>query len=50
MTDQAHRRVDLQPYDGPAGGQGSLKSVAEILAREGTLVESGARWRYKDRH
>ncbi|MCX8254773.1 putative oxidoreductase; putative molybdoenzyme [Beijerinckiaceae bacterium RH AL1] len=42
MTDQEHRPVDLSPYRGPAGGQGSLKSVAEILARENTLMESGA--------
>ena len=42
MTDQECRPVDLSPYRGPAGGQGSLKSVAEILARENTLMESGA--------
>ena len=42
MTDQENRPIDLEPYSGPAGGQGSLKSVAEILTREGTLVESGA--------
>ncbi len=42
MTDQEHRPVDLDPYSGPAGGQGSLKSVAEILVREKTLVESGS--------
>ncbi len=40
--DQETRPVDLTPYAGPAGGQGSLKSVAEILAREHTLVTSGA--------
>ena len=42
MTDQEHQPVDLTPYRGPAGGQGSIKSVAEILAREKTLVETGA--------
>ena len=42
MTDQEHQPVDLTPYRGPAGGQGSLKSVAEILTREKTLVETGA--------
>ena len=41
MTDQESRPVDLRPYKGPAGGQGSLKSVAEILAREHTLLTSG---------
>ena len=42
MTEQENRPVDLNPYRGPAGGQGSIKSVAEILLRENTLVESGA--------
>ena len=42
MTDQEHRPVDLSPYAGPAGGQGSLKSVAEILVREESLVTSGS--------
>jgi molybdopterin-dependent oxidoreductase alpha subunit len=41
MTDQETRPVDLTPYDGPAGGQGSLKSVAEILLREHSLLTSG---------
>ena len=41
MTDQETRSVDLTPYDGPAGGQGSLKSVAEILVREHSLLTSG---------
>ena len=42
MTDQENRPLDLSPYAGPAGGQGSLKSVAEILVREQTLLSSGA--------
>ena len=42
MTDQEHRPVDLTPYEGPAGGQGSLKSVAEILTREHSLLTSGS--------
>ena len=42
MTDQENQSVDLAPYRGPAGGQGSIKSVVEILTREKTLVESGA--------
>ena len=41
MIEQKKRSVDLTPYGGPAGGQGSLKSVAEILAREKTLLASG---------
>jgi molybdopterin-dependent oxidoreductase alpha subunit len=42
MTDQEHRPIDLTPYPGPAGGQGSVKSVFEVLSREGTLLESGS--------
>lgn len=42
MDIEDQRKVDLRPYKGPAGGQGSLKSVAEILTREKTLVTSGA--------
>lgn len=29
----------IKPYDGPAGGYGSLKSVAEILMREGLPLD-----------
>ncbi|MGQ4272885.1 FdhF/YdeP family oxidoreductase [Terrihabitans sp. B22-R8] len=29
-------KIDTTPYQGPAGGWGSLKSVSEIIAREGT--------------
>ena len=42
MTQQENRPLNLRPYRGPAGGQGSIKSVVEILTREKTLVESGA--------
>ncbi|RAK52277.1 FdhF/YdeP family oxidoreductase [Phenylobacterium deserti] len=31
----------IKPYDGPSGGYGSVKSVAEILTREGVLLEGG---------
>ena len=33
---------EITPYDGPAGGWGSLKSVEAALAREGRLVEGNA--------
>ena len=43
MTDQEHRPIDLTPYPGSGRrGRGSLKSVAEILVREETLLTSGA--------
>src|SRR5215212_10886952 len=32
----------IQPYPGPAGGWGSLKSVESILTREGRLVSGNA--------
>ncbi|WP_158810715.1 FdhF/YdeP family oxidoreductase [Beijerinckia sp. L45] len=41
MSYKETRTVDLTPYSGPAGGQGSLKSVAEILTREHSLLTSG---------
>jgi len=37
MTDSSDR-PDFTPYAGPAGGWGSLRSVAEILPREGNVV------------
>jgi len=37
MTRQHDDRPDFTPYPGPAGGWGSLRSVAEILPREGNL-------------
>jgi len=37
MTDRSDT-PDFTPYDGPAGGWGSLRSVAEILPREGNAI------------
>ncbi|MGH7018026.1 MAG: molybdopterin-dependent oxidoreductase, partial [Caulobacteraceae bacterium] len=34
-----HRQAKIQPYEGPAGGYGSVKSVAEILLKEGIPIE-----------
>lgn len=36
------RDVKTEPYSGPAGGWGSIKSVAEIIAREGGARASAA--------
>jgi hypothetical protein len=33
------RHPRIRPYKGPSGGYGSLKSVAEILLREGVPIE-----------
>ena len=38
MTDE--RTIDLTPYDGPAGGWGSMKSVTEINLREKVPLET----------
>jgi molybdopterin-dependent oxidoreductase alpha subunit len=37
----AHRpkQAKIEPYDGPAGGYGSVKSVTDILLREGIPIE-----------
>ena len=32
------RRVTIKPYDGPAGGWGSARSLGKMLAREGVLA------------
>ncbi len=32
-------KVLIEPYNGPAGGWGSLKSVATVLQREGLLID-----------
>ncbi len=40
MTDRSDT-PDFTPYAGPAGGWGSLRSVAEILPREGNVVAVG---------
>ncbi len=37
MTDRSDT-PDFTPYAGPAGGWGSLRSVTEVLAREGNLA------------
>ena len=34
-------KPDFTPYKGPAGGWGSLRSVSEILTREGNAVHVG---------
>ncbi len=36
MTKQKSDRPDLRPFKGPAGGWGSIRSVAEVLPRERT--------------
>lgn len=33
----------IEPYEGPAGGWGSVRSVEEVLQREGVLVSGNAR-------
>jgi molybdopterin-dependent oxidoreductase alpha subunit len=37
MTEQHDDRPDFTPYPGPSGGWGSLRSVAEIVPREGNV-------------
>jgi molybdopterin-dependent oxidoreductase alpha subunit len=38
MRNGPRRHASIRPYDGPAGGYGSLRSVAEIVAREAAPV------------
>ena len=41
MADQEHMPEDFTPYEGPAGGWGSMKSLAEIIPREGNVATVG---------
>ena len=40
--DDRTRKVTIEPYDGPAGGWGSARSLVEILTREGVPVTGAA--------
>ncbi|GJD36304.1 FdhF/YdeP family oxidoreductase [Methylobacterium aerolatum] len=40
--DDRNRDVRIEPYDGPAGGWGSARSLLEILTREGVPVSGTA--------
>ncbi|WP_449410065.1 FdhF/YdeP family oxidoreductase [Methylobacterium komagatae] len=40
--DDRTRTVRIEPYDGPAGGWGSARSLVEILTREGVPVTGAA--------
>ena len=42
MTQQHDDRPDFTPYPGPAGGWGSLRSLADIIPREGNPVVTSA--------
>ncbi len=42
MTTQHDDRPDFTPYPGPSGGWGSLRSVAEIIPREGNVAVTSA--------
>src|SRR4051812_42054010 len=46
MDEEAH----IEPYEGPAGGWGSLKSVEGILHREGRLVGGNAILMKQNKH
>ncbi|MBC9175767.1 FdhF/YdeP family oxidoreductase [Pseudoroseomonas ludipueritiae] len=46
MDEEAH----IEPYEGPAGGWGSLKSVEGILHREGRLVGGNAVLMKQNKH
>ena len=39
MAKQVSDKPDVQPYDGPAGGWGSVASLAEVLPREKVIFE-----------
>ncbi|MGK6322582.1 FdhF/YdeP family oxidoreductase [Sphingomonas sp. DT-51] len=42
MTKQHDDRPDFTPYDGPAGGWGSMRSLADIIPREKNAAQTSA--------
>ncbi|MCJ2016066.1 FdhF/YdeP family oxidoreductase [Methylobacterium sp. E-065] len=42
MAEQENGEIRIEPYDGPAGGWGSARSLVEILTREGVPITGSA--------
>ncbi len=42
MTEQHDDRPDFTPYEGPAGGWGSMRSLADIIPREKNIAQTSA--------
>ncbi len=42
MSSGPRRTPSFKPYEGPAGGWGSVRSVAEVLLREGVVAKGSA--------
>lgn len=42
MSQEPENPAPIHPYEGPAGGWGSAKSVTEILYREGRMIEGSS--------
>lgn len=50
MTEQHDDRPDFTPYDGPAGGWGSVRSLADIIPREKNIAQTSAELLRQNKH
>ncbi|WP_341208729.1 FdhF/YdeP family oxidoreductase [uncultured Sphingomonas sp.] len=50
MTEQHDDRPDFTPYDGPAGGWGSMRSLADIIPREKNIAQTSAELLRQNKH
>ncbi len=50
MTEQHDDRPDFTPYDGPSGGWGSVRSLADIIPREKNMAQTTAELLRQNKH
>lgn len=50
MTEQHDDRPDFTPYEGPAGGWGSMRSLADIIPREKNIAQTSAELLRQNKH
>ncbi|WP_028967282.1 FdhF/YdeP family oxidoreductase [Sphingomonas phyllosphaerae] len=50
MTEQHDDRPDFTPYDGPSGGWGSVRSLADIIPREKNIAQTSAELLRQNKH
>ncbi|GAA4216272.1 FdhF/YdeP family oxidoreductase [Sphingomonas endophytica] len=50
MTEQHDDRPDFTPYDGPSGGWGSVRSLADIIPREKNVAQTTAELLRQNKH
>ncbi|MFK3889397.1 FdhF/YdeP family oxidoreductase [Sphingomonas sp. NPDC079357] len=50
MTEQHDDRPDFTPYEGPSGGWGSVRSLADIIPREKNIAQTSAELLRQNKH